>query len=141
MTADFSGIWRLVLARSVMTRAPAAMFVRIEHREPAFTQTILSIAADGARSTAVFTGTTTGTPFANTVNGTEMSGRASWRGEELLIETDFTVGERIFRFRDFWSLAGHGTLRMEHRDDDLAGQVAVLERAPEPPPEWAAPPR
>ena len=131
MTADFTGVWRLALARSVMTRAPAAMFVKIEHREPAFTQTILSIAADGGRSTAVFTGTTTGTPFSNTINGTVMSGRATWKGEELLIETDFTVGEQIFRFRDFWSLASDGSLRMEHRDDDLKGQVAVLERAPE----------
>ena len=131
MTPDFSGIWRLALARSVMTRAPAAMFVKIDHREPTFTQTIRSVAADGTRSTAVFTGTTTGTPFTNTVNGTEMSGRASWQGDELLIETDFAVGNRVFRFRDFWSLAPDGSLRMEHRDDDLAGQVAVLERAPE----------
>ena len=46
-------------------------------------------------------------------------------------ETDFTVGEQIFRFRDFWFLASDGTLRMEHRDDDIKGQVAVLERAPE----------
>jgi hypothetical protein len=42
------------------------------------------------------------------------------------------VGERKVHFRDHWSLSeGGSTLRIEHRDDDLAGQVAVFEQAHE----------
>jgi hypothetical protein len=36
------------------------------------------------------------------------------------------------RVKDHWSLSDDGrTLTMAHRDDDLAGQVAVLERRSE----------
>jgi hypothetical protein len=39
--------------------------------------------------------------------------------------------ERELRFRDHWFLSNDAqTLTMEHRDDDLAGQISVLEKAP-----------
>jgi hypothetical protein len=39
-------------------------------------------------------------------------------------------GGREAHFRDFWSLSSDGqTLIMEHRDDDLAGQITFLEKA------------
>ena len=55
--------------------------------------------------------------------------RASWQRDELRIESYMRAGDREFQFRDFWSLSADGlTLKMEHRDDDLAGQVSILER-------------
>jgi hypothetical protein len=42
-----------------------------------------------------------------------------------------SLGGRELHFRDCWSLSPNGQiLTMEHRDDDLAGQIAVLQRMP-----------
>lgn len=38
-------------------------------------------------------------------------------------------GERQIHFCDYWSLSSDGrTLTMEHRGDDLAGQITFLDR-------------
>ena len=40
-----------------------------------------------------------------------------------------TPGENDLRFSDHWSLSDNrATLTMSHPDDDLAGQISVLER-------------
>lgn len=55
-----------------------------------------------------------------------------WVGRELLIESWVKQGERDLHFRDYWSLSSDNeTLTMEHRDDDLAGQITIVERQPE----------
>jgi len=52
-------------------------------------------------------------------------------GEELVIESSMKTPDRTFHFKDHWSLSDAGrTLTMAHPDDDLAGQVSVLEKAP-----------
>jgi hypothetical protein len=39
--------------------------------------------------------------------------------------------DREFKFKDYWSLSSDGRmLTMAHRNDDLAGQISVLEKAP-----------
>lgn len=54
---------------------------------------------------------------------------SQWTGAELLIESWMNVGGREGHFRDYWSLSlDGGTLKMEHRDNDLAGQTTLLER-------------
>jgi hypothetical protein len=46
-----------------------------------------------------------------------------------VIESWISVGGRNCHFRDHWSLSPGGQiLTMEHRDDDLAGQMTVLEK-------------
>ena len=56
-------------------------------------------------------------------------GRSHWTKEVLLIESWISVGGRNCYFRDHWSLSPDGQiLTMEHRDDDLAGQMTVLEK-------------
>jgi hypothetical protein len=36
---------------------------------------------------------------------------------------------RKYHFRDFWSLSDDGkVLKMVHRDDDLSGQITVLNK-------------
>jgi hypothetical protein len=42
------------------------------------------------------------------------------------------TGGREFYFKDHWSLSDNGrTLTMAHRDDDLAGQISILEKMPD----------
>ena len=128
---EFSGTWRLDFTRSKLHGpTPAGMLMRIEHRDPAFTQTIRLEYADGRSMQSVFEGTTTGEEFVNSVGGQTVRSRASWKDSELVIESWVDTGKRQLNFRDHWFLRGD-TLIMEHRDDDLAGQIAVLERAPE----------
>jgi hypothetical protein len=46
-----------------------------------------------------------------------------------LIESWMNVGGRDVHFRDYWFLSSDGrTLTMEHRDDDLRGQITLFER-------------
>ena len=50
--------------------------------------------------------------------------RAGDAGEVVV---ELAYGTKVFR--DYWSLSDDGqTLTMAHRDDDLAGQITVLER-------------
>jgi len=62
-----------------------------------------------------------------------MVSTATWMDDELVIESRIDAGgKRPAHFRDHWSLSDDGTeLRMEHRGDDIAGQLAVLERVTE----------
>lgn len=126
-------MWRLNLNKSKFLHSrPARMLVRIEYRDPWLIDTTLTIDASGGTVQDVFTAFTSGEEFVNVIRGTNLRSRASWEGNELLIESWADVGERKAHFRDHWSLSEDGsTLRMEHRDDDLAGQVAVFEKARE----------
>jgi len=93
-------------------------------------QQILITNADGSkqRMTAVFR---TGTASENLLLGTTMRTRARWEGRELLLESTMDTSRRPMHYKDYWSVSSDGrTLTMEHRDDDLAGQTSILERAP-----------
>jgi hypothetical protein len=106
--------------------------VALEHRDPRLIDTTLTTDANGGTVRDVFAALTSGEEFVNSIRGTNVRSRASWEGAELVIESWADMGERKAHFRDHWSLSGDGkTLKMEHRDDDLAGQIAVFERAPE----------
>jgi len=131
---NFTGVWQLDATKSYMRgRTFTRMIAKIDHREPTLAQTVVVIDANGGRQQLTFELLTSGEESVNAVGGGQMRTRASWEGEELLIESWLAVGEHTSHFRDYWRLSNAGdTLTMEHRDDDLAGQVAVLERAPEP---------
>jgi hypothetical protein len=56
---------------------------------------------------------------------------ARWDGTELVIESWLETPDRRLHLKDHWSLSADGqTLTMAHRDDDLAGQIVVNEKAP-----------
>jgi len=113
-------------------RPVTRMLAKIDHREPVLEQTVLVIAANGGRQLLKVEFLTSGEESVNRVGAGQMRTRTSWEGEELLIESWLAAGEHSSHFRDYWRLSASGdTLTMEHRDDDLAGQVAVLTRAPE----------
>ena len=128
---DFSGLWRLNLAKSAFRGpAPKEILVKIQHREPSLSQTMLIVPAEGERQQLTFTYDTNGGVSVNRADRGEVRSRAHWNGSELVINSELTTPTRTFRFSDHWSLSPDGqTLQMAHRNDDLDGQVAVLERA------------
>jgi hypothetical protein len=134
---DFSGLWQLSLEKSTFRGpAPKEILVQIDHREPTLVQSMHVVAADGGEQRLTFTYDTAGSESTITAAGGEGSCRAYWSDSELIIESELKTPSRTFHFRDHWSLSMDGqTLRMAHRDDDLDGQIAVLEKAP---PEVAA---
>jgi hypothetical protein len=129
---DFSGVWQLNLKKSTLRGpAPKEILTRIQHREPILTQTMLIVAADGGEQQLTFTYDTSGiesTDVATT--GGEGKSLAHWNGPELVIDSVLRTPSRTFHFSDHWSLSPDGqTLTMAHLDDDLAGQIAISERA------------
>jgi hypothetical protein len=79
----------------------------------------------------MFTFETTGKESKNAMGSATTLTKAHWEGSELVIESTLKAGERELHFRDHWSLSSDAqTLTMAHRDDDLAGQISVLEKAP-----------
>jgi hypothetical protein len=134
---DFSGLWRLDVARSrLLGPGTARMLMKIEHREPNFAQSIKADFEDGRSQLSTFRGTTGGTEFVNALPGRTWHSRAVWQGDALIIDSDVAFGERKFHFRDHWFRSGTA-LVMEHRNDDLAGQIAWLEPAPDAADEFA----
>jgi hypothetical protein len=85
---------------------------------------------DGSPDQLHFRGLTTGEEVANPVHGIQARSCSRWVGTELLIESWMNLGGREGHFCDYWSLSSDDrTLTMEHRDDDLAGQITLFERA------------
>ena len=133
MKPDISGLWRANLANStILGPIPRAMSATIYHAEPELRVEMVLTRPDETvvRMTSRFL--TTGEEVSNPIYGTPMRSRSQWVERELLIESRFTLKGKEWHTRDFWSLSEDGqTLIMEHRDDDLAGQIARLERMPQ----------
>lgn len=129
---DFSGLWRLNLQKSTFRGpTPKEILVNIDHREPTLVQSMHVVAADGGEQRLTFAYDTAGGESSIAVASGEGQTRAHWNDSALTIESELKTPSRTFHFKDHWSLSADGqTLRMAHLDDDLAGQIAVLEKAP-----------
>ncbi len=129
---DFSGLWEVNLEKSVLRGRPARrVLVKIEHDDPRLVQTALMSYADGAEERLRFSYTTDGKTSINSIRGIVCETQAHWAGEELVLESLMKTPDREFHFKDHWSLSDRGrTLTMAHPDDDVAGQLSVLEQAP-----------
>jgi hypothetical protein len=109
--------------------APKRILVRIEHREPRLIQQILFTNAGGTEQRMTFT-YETDVETTNSVGEGKARTHARWEGMELVIESRMKTPGREVHFKDHWSLSDDGrTLTMAHRDDDLAGQISVLEKS------------
>jgi hypothetical protein len=130
MSVNFTGTWSANLSKSkLLGSAPAAVTVKILHSDPELQQEILVTKTDRTEERASFKCWTNGEPGKSLLNGQPVHGKASWEGDELVIESWVQLGEREMYFCDCWSLSpDRQTLRMEHHKDDLAGQLTVLER-------------
>lgn len=127
---NFTGIWEMKPEGSTfLGAAPQRIVMKIEHREPAVMQQMRSMHADGTQYRAMFR-YEVDAERNNRIGEAEVRTRARWEGVELVIESRMTTVGTEICYRDYWSLSEDGrTLTMAHRDDDLAGQTVVLERA------------
>jgi hypothetical protein len=128
MNPDFSGVWKANLEMSrLLGPAPRAVLVKIGHSEPQLEVETEVTRMDGTVGRFTFRGRTTGDEVINELQGVPMRSRLRWIGKELEIESWVNLGGREAHFRDYWSFRDR-TLVMEHRDDDLTGQITLLER-------------
>jgi len=127
---NFTGTWKADLAKTKLIGGyPKEIVAQIDHTEPVISVNMLFTPAEGAAHRIGFKGRTNGEEVENIVLGARWHSTIQWVGSELLIESRVSQQGRNFHFRDFWSLSDDGkVLTMIHRDDDLAGQVTVLNR-------------
>ncbi len=128
---DFSGVWQLNLGEStILGSKPQWMLVKIERQGANLVQDMLVKHENAAEERIVFTYDMAGKETVNSLRGAPVRTRVHWEGSVLVIEAAMKVADREVRLRDHWSLSADGqTLTMAHPDDDLAGQVSVLEKA------------
>jgi hypothetical protein len=133
MSPNLTGAWKANLQKSkTIGPGPKEMRMKIAHAEPILDVEMFITTQDGAQHRVPFRTSTTGEEAIHSVLGQTWRSRLRWIGQELLIESWVKHANREFHFRDFWSLSADGqALTMEHRDDDLAGQITILERQPE----------
>jgi hypothetical protein len=126
---DFGGVWEMNFERSILRGpAPKRILMKIEHREAQLVQQIHLTNAGGTEQRVTFR-YETDTETTNSVGEATARTHARWEGTELVIESRMKTSGREFHFKDYWSLSDDGrTLTIAHRDDDLAGQIAVLEK-------------
>ena len=131
MKVNFTGSWNADFSRSrFLGTSPKALSLKIEHSDPELQQEMVLTKLDGTEERVVFTCRTDGEQDRSFLNRKAVRGRARWEEGELVIETWLQLGARTMHFCDCWSLSPDGqTLTMEHRGDDLAGQLTVLKRA------------
>ncbi len=130
VTPNFSGTWKANLEMSKLVGSlPAAMVVKIEHADPELVEEIVTTKADGTEDRVVFRCLTNGDEVTNSIHGAQFRSRSDWMQGVLVIESWISVGGRNCHFRDHWLLSPDGqVLNMVHRDDDLAGQITVLDK-------------
>jgi hypothetical protein len=128
---NFTGVWQVNFEKSKMRGpAPKRILMKIDHREPMLIQQILFTSEAGTQQLA-FT-YITGTETENLIGKATAQTRAEWDETELVIESRMNAPDHQIYFKDHWSLSDAGAiLTMAHRDDDLAGQISVLEKAPQ----------
>lgn len=130
MTVNFSGTWNVNLRQSrLLGPVPKAILITIQQSEEKLREEVLVTKLDGSENRLVFQCWINGEVDRNLLNDKPIRGVARWEGEELVIESRMELAGREMYFCDRWSLSSdRQTLRMEHREGDLAGQNTVLER-------------
>jgi hypothetical protein len=131
MSVNFSGTWNADLSKCrFLQQPPIAITIKIEHSDPELQEEIVVTKEDGSKERVLFQCRTTGEQGRSLIDGRTVRGTATWQGDELVIESWIQFGARELHFSDYWFLSPEGrSLFMEHRNDDLAGQLTVLERA------------
>lgn len=129
MSINLTGCWKANLSTSKLRGPiPEAITITIAHSDPDLREEIIVTRRDGREDRIVFT-CSTNDAGKSLLNGEAIRAQTRWEANELLIESWVQLGSREIYFCDCWSLSPDGqTLRMEHRNDDLAGQVTLLER-------------
>jgi hypothetical protein len=130
MSVNFTGIWNANLLKSRFAGPPPkAISIKIEQSDCELEEEVVVTKLDGSTERVVFQCWINGQQDRNLLNGRPVRGATRWEGEELIIESWMQFAAREMHFCDCWSLSSDGqTLTMEHRNDDLAGQLTILDR-------------
>jgi hypothetical protein len=130
MRVNFAGVWNANLGKSrFLGPSPKAILMKIEQSEAELEQEIVVTKVDGSEDRVIFRCCIAGEQDRSLLNGRPVRGSARWEGDELIIESWMQFGTREMHFCDCWSLShDKQTLIMEHRNDDLAGQITILDR-------------
>lgn len=123
MKPSFSGTWIAELTRSkFLGPIPKALHVVIYHDGDVLRQDMLVTRQDDTEQRILFEGSMSSGEAM--LDGKGIRSNLRWNNDEFVIETWPKFGNREFHFCDCWSVSGDGqSLLMEHRGDDLAGQV------------------
>jgi hypothetical protein len=130
LSVNFTGTWIADLRKSrFVGQPPKAISIKIDQSSRELQEELVITRLDGNTERVVFKCWINGEPDRNSLNGRLVRGDARWEGEELVIESWIQLAAREMHFCDCWSLSSDGqTLTMEHRNDDLSGQLTVLHR-------------
>jgi hypothetical protein len=130
MSVNFIGVWKANLQKSrFLGTLPKAILVKIEQSAVELQEDILVTKLDDSEDRVIFKCCINGGQDRNLLNGRPVRGSARWEGDRLVIESWMQFGTREMHFCDCWSLSpDKQTLIMEHRNDDLAGQITILDR-------------
>ena len=130
MPTDFTGRWRADLPASRLRGpTPNELIVALYHSDPELRVEMTIVSAGNSATQIAFDARTTGEAITNSVLGAQWISRSRWVNGELLIESEVSQSGRQMHFCDYWSLSHDGQrLTMEHRGDDLDGQITVLDR-------------
>ena len=112
---------------------PDEITAAVDHGDETLRVVMTIVAAGGGAvapaSSMAFEVGLSGDATVNSIRGSEWISRSRWVDGELLIESDVTHGGRRMHFCDYWSVSDDGRrLTMEHRGDDLEGQITVFDR-------------
>jgi hypothetical protein len=130
MSADFTGVWTANLRKSrFLGPSPKAVSVKIEQSDANLLEELVVEKFDGSEDRVVLQCWINSEQDRHLLNGSPIRGNATWEGDKLVIESWVQFGAREMHFRDCWFLSSdRQILTMEHRDDDLAGQLTILDR-------------
>jgi hypothetical protein len=130
MNLDFTGKWKANLKNCrLLGPVPKELLITIFHTDPDLRFEMDITTLDQNTQHIDFQARTTGDSTTNLVLGAVWKSRSWWMGDELLIESWINQPGREMHFCDYWSLSrDRQVLTMEHRDDDLRGQITVLDR-------------
>lgn len=130
MNPDFTGKWKANLENSrLLGPAPKELLITVFHSEPDLRVNMAITTVDQNTRHIDFQARTTGESASNLVLGAAWKSRLRWTDSELLIESWVSHSGREMHFCDSWSLSSdRRVLTMEHRNDDLLGQITVLDR-------------
>ena len=123
---DFSGVWKLAVARSDFGNAPApqSMLTQIDHKEPEILVRSKITGPQGAYNSE-YRYVTDGRENTNTIRGNEIKSRATWDGSTLKVTARAAgQGGVQVEFVDQWALsADRKTLTMIREISAPQGRV------------------
>jgi hypothetical protein len=126
-TPNFTGTWKLNLAKSDFGRTPApeSLVDKIEHKDAAITLNSTRV-EQGATDAITLNLTTDGKENTNKVHGAEVKTKLKWEGAALLLDSAITLEGGSVSLKDKWTLSADGkTLTITRHYSGPEGEADV----------------